>query len=116
MIEPYYTGHGVTLYCGDMRNIIPAAGLTADLIVIRAQSMHHRATHPTQKPLAILAPLLEYGCPPAGLVLDPFAGSGSTAAAAIRTGRRAVLVESREDYCEAIASGIAAPGDARDWG
>lgn len=38
--------------------------------------------HPTQKPEALVRRLLEYSCPPGGLVLDPFAGSGVTAIAA----------------------------------
>ena len=71
--------------------------------VIRTPSMRGRARHPSEKPVELLAPLLEYACPPSGLVLDPFAGSGSTAEAARMLGRRAVLVEADERYCEAIA-------------
>jgi site-specific DNA-methyltransferase (adenine-specific) len=75
--------------------------------VIFAKSMHHRAMHPTEKPVEILTPLIEYACPPGGTVLDPFAGSGSTAAAARATGRRAVLIEADERYCEIIACRLA---------
>ncbi|MFI5839436.1 DNA-methyltransferase [Catenuloplanes sp. NPDC051500] len=71
--------------------------------VIPVRSMHGRAIHPTEKPTAILTPLIEYGCPPGGTVLDPFAGSGSTALAARLLGRRAVLIEGDERYCDAIA-------------
>lgn len=70
--------------------------------VIRAAPPRNR-THPTEKPVELLRPLIEYGCPSGGLVLDPFAGSGSTAEAARQLGRRAVLVEGDERYCEAIA-------------
>lgn len=76
--------------------------------VITARSMWRRGgIHPTEKPTAILRPLIEYACPPGGLVLDPFAGSGSTAAAARLTGRRTVLIEADERYCEVITRRLA---------
>jgi adenine-specific DNA-methyltransferase len=49
--------------------------------------------HPTQKPTAALAPLISSFCPPGGVVLDPFAGSGSTLAAANQLGRRFIGFE-----------------------
>ncbi|MCW5631871.1 MAG: DNA methylase [Rubrivivax sp.] len=54
--------------------------------------------HPTQKPLGILTPLIETFCAPGGLVLDPFAGSGSTLVAARDAGRRFVGIELDADY------------------
>lgn len=72
--------------------------------VIQMPNMWRRgAVHPTEKPIELLALLIRYACPPGGTVLDPFAGSGSTAVAARLTGRKAVLVEADERYCEAIA-------------
>lgn len=75
--------------------------------VIEARSMHGRAIHPTEKPVPLLDPLICYGCPPGGTVLDPFADSGSTAVAARLSGRRSILIERREPYCEAIADRLA---------
>jgi site-specific DNA-methyltransferase (adenine-specific) len=59
--------------------------------------------HPTEKPLGIVTPLLTYACPEGGLVVDPFAGSGSTLDAARQSGRRAIGIEAHEPYAEAAA-------------
>src|SRR6185369_6141316 len=78
-------------------------GLRIVRSVFRVSNLQGRAMHPTEKPVGILDPLIRYACPPGGTVLDPFAGSGSTAEAARLTGRKAILVEADERYCEAIA-------------
>lgn len=49
--------------------------------------------YPTQKPIGILRRIVRASCPPGGLVLDFFAGSGTTGAAALETGRRFLLVD-----------------------
>jgi site-specific DNA-methyltransferase (adenine-specific) len=49
--------------------------------------------HPTQKPIDALKPLVSAFCQPGGVVLDPFAGSGSTLAAAKQLGRRYIGFE-----------------------
>lgn len=66
--------------------------------VIFARSEHGRAEHPTQKPIAIVEPLLRYACPPGGLVLDCFAGSGTTGIVAKRSGMSAVLIEGKPEF------------------
>lgn len=71
--------------------------------VIYAPSMHGRAINETEKPVGLLEPLIAYAVPPGGLVLDIFAGSGSTGDAARAIGRRAVLIEKREAQCEKTA-------------
>jgi site-specific DNA-methyltransferase (adenine-specific) len=53
--------------------------------------------HQTGKPTALMRELVKV-CPPGGIVLDPFAGSGTTLAAAVASGRRAVGFEWNRAY------------------
>lgn len=72
--------------------------------VMQVRSMHGRAIAPTEKPIGILDPLIRYSCPPGGLVLDLFAGSGSTLEAARQCGRRAIGIEGEEQQIEKAAN------------
>lgn len=71
--------------------------------VIYSKNCHGFAEHPTQKPVALLQPLIEYSCPPDGTVFVPFAGVGSELEAARWLGRKAIGVEINERYCEIAA-------------
>ena len=62
--------------------------------------------HPTQKPVA----LMQWCIGLAGeveTIIDPFAGSGTTGRAAKDLGKRAVLIEREEKYCEIAAKRLA---------
>jgi adenine-specific DNA-methyltransferase len=54
--------------------------------------------HPTQKPVGALMPLLMAFSQVGDVVLDPFAGSGSTAVAAAMLGRHYIAIELSEQY------------------
>lgn len=58
--------------------------------------------HPTVKPLAVLKDFARR-CAPGGLILDPYAGSGTTLLAARLNACRAIGVEICEEYCEIAA-------------
>lgn len=59
--------------------------------------------HPTEKPVPLMRTLVESSSLVGEVVLDPFAGSGSTLVAAVLAGRRAVGVELDERYAETAA-------------
>lgn len=100
--RPPHTGH---IEAGSYRSEDGGPKLMRS--VQRVRSEHGRAVHPTQKPLGILRPFIAYSCPPGGVVLDPFMGSGSTLVAARELGRRAIGIEVREDYCDAAVRRLA---------
>lgn len=54
--------------------------------------------HPTVKPVALMRWLVRMVAPPGGLVLDPFAGSGTTGVAALAEGARFVGIERELEY------------------
>lgn len=59
--------------------------------------------HPTAKPIGLINNFLELFTNPNDLILDPFAGSGTTLEAARNLGRRAIGFEIDERYCELTA-------------
>jgi len=62
-------------------------------------SMPENTDHPTQKPEKLLAKIILASTNAGDLILDPFAGSGTTAVAAKKLGRDFVTIESDENYC-----------------
>lgn len=58
--------------------------------------------HPTVKPVALIRWLVRMLAPPGGTVLDCFAGTGTTGAACIREGRKAILIEREAEYAADI--------------
>ncbi len=70
---------------------------------IVATNGKEKTGYPTQKPLGILRRILAASSPPDGLVLDFFAGSGTTGAAALELGRRFILVDSNPEALAVMA-------------
>lgn len=56
--------------------------------------------HPTQKPVEAIRPLVEAYSIPGDVVLDPFAGSGTTLVAARELGRKPIGIEMDWNYCQ----------------
>ncbi len=64
--------------------------------------------HPTQKPEALLARVMQASTKPGDVVLDPFFGTGTTGAVARRLGRHFIGIERERDYIDAASRRIAA--------
>lgn len=65
--------------------------------------------HPTVKPLDLMRWLVRLVTPPGGLVLEPFAGSGTTAEACVIEGFRCVAIEREADYLPLITQRLTKP-------
>ncbi len=77
----------------------------------RSGVWHYRSEqkegHPTAKPLPMVSDWVRLFTDPGDLILDPFAGSGTTLRAAVDNGRKAIGIEEHEPYCELIAKRLA---------
>lgn len=62
----------------------------------------HFATFPPD----LIKPCILAGCPEGGVVLDPFGGAGTTSKVCKETGRKSLLIELNESYCEIAANRI----------
>lgn len=70
-----------------------------DDISIPYWSMPENTNHPTQKPEKLIAKLILASSNPGDMVLDPFAGSGTTAVVAKKLDRRFIGIEIEAEYC-----------------
>ncbi len=82
---------------GNFRDTYPS-NLWTD-ISVPFWSMPENTDHPTQKPEKLLAKIILASTNLGDMILDPFAGSGTTAVAARKLGRRFIAIESDEEYC-----------------
>ncbi len=64
----------------------------------KSEKTHGR--HPTQKPVSLLERLLTASCPPGGVVLDPFNGSGTTGVAAVMLGHSYIGIDLETEYLQ----------------
>ena len=88
----YFNPPRVPATSNRMKGLMKKATDVIDIPAINNMAIE-RAGYPTQKPLALLEMLIAAACPPRGIVLDPFCGSGTTAVAAVSLGRRAIIVD-----------------------
>lgn len=88
-----YTEYG---YPAGLKEINPRGRNKRTVWQIATENSHgmHFATYPTK---LVVTPV-EAGCPPGGVVLDPFLGSGTTAVVAQRLGRHYIGIEPNPEY------------------
>lgn len=70
------------------------------------KSSYGETTHPTEKPLAVFRRFITQSSNPNELVLDPFAGSGTTGVACEELGRNYILIEREREYYDIILERI----------
>lgn len=66
-----------------------------------------RGEHYAPYPAELVKRCIEAGCPPGGVVLDPFAGAGTTLAAAWELGRESIGIDLSDSFCKVIAGRMA---------
>jgi site-specific DNA-methyltransferase (adenine-specific) len=67
--------------------------------VLREKVQQDDKHHITGKPTAVMQQIARM-CPPGGIILDPFAGSGTTGIGALLEGRRFIGIDQSSEYCE----------------
>ena len=70
--------------------------------------MGNKRLHQTQKPLEVMQKICEVAWKEDSVILDPFAGSGSTLAVAKMLGKKAIGIERSEHYAEQAATRLQA--------
>jgi len=107
----YASGGSIVAYCHEQAYLLSKGEPLKPQLVLRdvlewrySGNVHH----PTQKPLIALQPLIAAYSNPGDVVLDPFAGSGTTAVATQQAGRRYIAIELESTYCEQMRERLAA--------
>lgn len=70
------------------------------------RSSKERTPHPAQFPIAVIERIVKSSSNENDIILDPFIGSGTTAAAALSLGRSVIGFEINPDYCAIVAKRI----------
>lgn len=92
-------GRNISKWAGK-ETVLPSNVLSLPLV---GENKGHPAVFPVDLPLFFIQLL----SPPNGFVADPFAGSGSTGVAALHAGRRCLLIDNNQQYCDRAAERIA---------
>lgn len=97
--------HEVVIFATKGRFMFP--GKRPDDVIACPRVGNSSQIHPNEKPVALLEYLIEATTEPGAVILDPFAGSGSTLVAAAKTGRRYIGIEIDPGYSQIAADRVA---------
>lgn len=92
------------IYLEDNKGV-PVQNLWDDVYFI-SRSETNKRKYPTQKPLKLLERIIKTSCPEGGWVLDPFAGSGTTALASKLLGRNCVTCDTNPQAVDLTLSAV----------
>lgn len=87
------------MHRNDLKPAWNGGGRAANFVSSNSQN----SGHPTSKPIGMVRQFVQWFTSPGDVILDPFAGSGTTLRAAADEGRHAIGIEIDEAYCELIA-------------
>ena len=99
-------GRDISKWVGK-RTVLPSNVISLALV---GKNQGHPAVFPVDLPLFFIKLL----CPEGGLVVDPFAGSGTTGIAALSLGRRSLLIDNNPTYCQEAIRRLREEGAAFD--
>jgi site-specific DNA-methyltransferase (adenine-specific)/site-specific DNA-methyltransferase (cytosine-N4-specific) len=99
-------GRDISRWVGK-RTVLPSNVISLALV---GKNQGHPAVFPVDLPLFFTKLL----CPEGGLVVDPFAGSGTTGIAALSLGRKSVLIDNNRTYCQEAIRRLREEGAALD--
>jgi DNA modification methylase len=80
----------------------------------KAKKKDHNSNHPSVKPVSLMEELCILACPPGGMILDPFSGTGTTSEAAAKQGFQSTAIEMNPDMKPVIESRLSRVSVAQD--
>ena len=108
--RPWRTYEMVFMFSKSQRYHFTRSGLgdDEDIWTISARPKPSNGLHSASFPDELVQKCLDVGCASDGEVLDPFAGTGTTLKVAVMSGRPAVGVDLKLDFCEYMAKSLTA--------
>jgi len=108
--KDYASRRGFTQYCHETAYVLAKGNPkrpTNPIPSVMPWAYSGNKAHPTEKAVEVLTPLIRSFSNPGDLVLDPFAGSGSTAVAAALNGRDYLAIELEAKHCATARARLA---------